>query len=389
MRRNVSLGICLAVALGIAGCQDQSTEPAAPNEGPSLAVAATTHHLRLNPAALPGLAQLRDRDIASSEHVIDPDAYKCRQATRVGNWFNSQLNRIPQPVLASLVNDLAAPDVAFVDAYVLEPLGPQEFGYTGEFNATLPAIATSVKGFWNFTSPNVLLAAMKGTYLTQVNRVTFLYENFFTETDEDGNTIPVSHDEAVALANQLHDLIVNTRSLNGGDHALFSFNAFAIPQAFTGPKVAMGDGVVEGLASVGLGDLAGLANQAVYAHEFGHQIQFKNNYFADAVPGATTDAELTRYTELMADAYSGYYLAHQNLGKTDKQQIRDAERAFFNLGDCAFDNPGHHGTPNQRAASADFGIETAANEGGTILTQQQFHALFVAKYPEIIASDKK
>jgi hypothetical protein len=106
------------------------------------------------------------------------------------------------------------------------------------------------------------------------------------------------------------------------------------------------------------------------------------------VPGATTQAEFTRYTELMADAYSGYYLAHQNLGKTDKQQIRDAERAFFNLGDCAFDNGGHHGTPNQRQAAVDFGMELGSLPG-TPLTQQQFHTAFVAKYPQIIAPDKK
>jgi len=112
------------VSLGIAGCQDQSTEPASQPEVPSTALATTAHHLRLNPAALRGSAQLRDRILGGSEHVIDPEAYKCRQSTRVGNWFNSQLNRIPQPVLVSLVNELAAPDVAFVDAYVLEPLGP-------------------------------------------------------------------------------------------------------------------------------------------------------------------------------------------------------------------------------------------------------------------------
>jgi predicted metalloprotease len=143
-------------------------------------------------------------------------------------------------------------------------------------------------------------------------------------------------------------------------------------------------------AAAGLGNIAALAPQAVYGHEFGHHIQFKNGYDAEAIPGQnaqTSAAELTRYTELMADAYSGYYLAHQNLGKTDKQQIRDAERAFFNLGDCAFDNPGHHGTPNQRQASVDFGIEVASR-GGPTLTQQQFHALFFAKYPELIAPTK-
>ena len=89
----------------------------------------------------------------------------------------------------------------------------------------------------------------------------------------------------------------------------------------------------------------------------------------------------------MADAYSAYYVMHQNLGKTDKQQVRDLLRVFFNIGDCAFDNPGHHGTPNQRQAAADFGIDVASTPG-PILTQQQFHALFVAKYPEIIAPDK-
>jgi len=180
--------------------------------------------------------------------------------------------------------------------------------------------------------------------------------------------------------------------LNGGDHPLFSFNAFAIPAIpnFVPNKIIMGDGVLEGFAAAGLGNIADLAPQAVYAHEFGHQIQFKNGYDAETIPGQnaeTSDAELTRYTELMADAYSGYYLAHQNLGKTTNQQIRDAERAFFNLGDCAFDDPGHHGTPNQREASVDFGIEVA-NQGGPVLSDQAFHALFVAKYPDLIAADR-
>jgi hypothetical protein len=391
MRRKAPLGICLAIALGIVGCQNETTEPAAPAEALSQAVAGTTHHLRLNPAAFPGSARLRDRVFAGSEHVIDPEAYKCRQATRVGNWFNSQLNQIPLPVLRSLVLDVLAPDVAFVDALVFRP---QEFGYSGEFNAIIPAIATDVKGFWAFTSnPTVLLGAMKGTNLTNVARVTLIYENFFIDGfEENGDPIPVPHTEAVQLANQLHDLIVNTRSLNGGDHPLFSFNAFATnKEDFGVDLVAMGDGVVEGFAAVGLGHIADLANQAVYAHEFGHQIQFKNGYIDEDIPGQndeTSDAELTRYTELMADGYSGYYLAHQNLGKTNKQQIRDAERAFFNLGDCAFDQGGHHGTPNQREASVDFGMELASR-GGAILTQQQFHDLFFAKYPELIAPDKK
>ena len=392
MSRNALLGICLGIALGVVGCQNESTEPTSQAQAPSLALAATTmHHLRLNPSALP--SSLRDR-VGSSEHVIDPEAYKCRQTTRVGNWFNSQLNQIPLPILRTLILDLAAPDVVTVEALLLEPLGPQQFGYTGEFNTVMLNTESSVKSFWQWTTPNVRLGTMKGPVLLNVNLVAAIYHNFFTDEDANGHPIPISSAQALEMANELHDLILNTRSLNGGNHPLFSFNAFAvpaIPALGVVDKVVMGDGVLEGFAAAGLGNIAALAPQAVYAHEFGHHIQFKNGYDAETIPGQnaeTSDAELTRYTELMADAYSGYYLAHQNLGKTDKQQIRDAERAFFNLGDCAFDDPGHHGTPNQREAAVDFGIEVAANDGGTILTQQQFHALFVAKYPEIIAPDK-
>src|SRR6476620_5212488 len=111
MSRNALLGICLGLALGVVGCQNESTEPTSQAQAPSLALATTRHHLRLNPSALP--SSLRDR-VGSSGHVIDPEAYKCRQTTRVGNWFNSQINQIPLPVLRSLVLDLAAPDVATV-----------------------------------------------------------------------------------------------------------------------------------------------------------------------------------------------------------------------------------------------------------------------------------
>jgi len=389
MRRNASLGICLAIALGIVGCQNETTEPAAPTAAPSLAVASTTHHVRLNPSALP--ASIRNR-LPSSEHVIDPSAYQCRQATRVGNWFNSQINQIPLPILRTLVLDLAAPDVATIEALLFELFRPgtQQFGYTGEFNTVMLNTESSVKSFWGWTTPNVLLGAMKGSVLLNKPVVAFIYRTFFTDEDANGNPIPITATQAAELADQLADLVANTRSLKGGNHPLFSFNAFALPAipGLAADKVVMGDGVLEGYAAAGLGNIAALAPQAVYGHEFGHHIQFKNGYGPE-LPGAnaeTSDAEFTRYTELMADAYSGYYLAHQNLGKTTKQQIRDAERAFFNLGDCAFDNPGHHGTPNQREAAVDFGMQVAS-EGGPLLNQQAFHARFVTKYPDLIAPD--
>jgi hypothetical protein len=64
-------------------------------------------------------------------------------------------------------------------------------------------------------------------------------------------------------------------------------------------------------------------------------------------------------------------------------------RVFFDIGDCAFDNPGHHGTPNQRMRAANFGFSVAAEaqKQGHILTANQFHARFVAAYPDLVAPD--
>jgi hypothetical protein len=62
---------------------------------------------------------------------------------------------------------------------------------------------------------------------------------------------------------------------------------------------------------------------------------------------------------------------------------------YFNVGDCAFDNPGHHGTPLQRMRAATFGFNVAdqAQKQGHILTADQFHRLFLAAYASFVAPD--
>ena len=78
------------------------------------------------------------------------------------------------------------------------------------------------------------------------------------------------------------------------------------------------------------------------------------------VPKATTDAEVTMYFELMADAYAGYYLTHKLGAGLKRRRVEHFLQIFFQLGDCAFTNPGHHGTPNQRMKAARFGFAIAA-----------------------------
>jgi predicted metalloprotease len=148
----------------------------------------------------------------------------------------------------------------------------------------------------------------------------------------------------------------------------------------------MGDGILHAYEDLGLGDVA---PQAIYAHEFAHHIQFLNGYFDDEIVADGDPAEMTRYTELMADALSAYYLSHKRGATMNQRRVVQFLEVFFEIGDCSFSSPGHHGTPNQRMAAAQFGfaIADATQKKGKVLTAEEFHDLFVAFYPTLIAPD--
>jgi hypothetical protein len=59
---------------------------------------------------------------------------------------------------------------------------------------------------------------------------------------------------------------------------------------------------------------------------------------------------------------------------------------FFNLGDCQFRNPSHHGTPTQRKAAAEWGykLATDAQQRSRILPAQELARLFDAALENII-----
>ena len=181
---------------------------------------------------------------------------------------------------------------------------------------------------------------------------------------------------------------LNATTMNGGNYAFWTFNSVSFRDREDGipDKIVMGDGILEGFAAVGFSDVA---PQAIFAHEFAHQIQYENDYFDDL--GAVSRAEATRYTELMADAMAAYYLTHARGASMNQKRVKQFLNVFYQIGDCAFSDPGHHGTPNQRFAAAEFGFRLAdqAQKQGHILTAEQFHRAFLAYYPAIIAPDAK
>lgn len=89
----------------------------------------------------------------------------------------------------------------------------------------------------------------------------------------------------------------------------------------------------------------------IVAHEYGHQIQNELGLFERGLP--------TVAYELQADCFAGSWAKHvydeQRLDETDVQEALDAALA---VGDFNRDDPGHHGTPEQRRGAWYAGFES-------------------------------
>ena len=175
----------------------------------------------------------------------------------------------------------------------------------------------------------------------------------------------------------------------GHDFAPWTFNAFAyrFDNDYGGNGIAMGDGVYKRMEADGL---AGEGADFIFFHEFAHHIQYQTGVML--YPPYTTFStmpERTRYKELMADALAAYYAIHARGGTSRKERIEEIARAAFNVGDCAFENAGHHGTPNQRAAAVQFAhdmIFSHPNQGQPLRADTFINA-FMASYETMIAPD--
>lgn len=298
----------------------------------------------------------------------------CNDNTASSQWLDQQLADWNNTIINRVLN-AAMLDLPTYDALIFENSSAgHEFGSDGQYTQRLTKAFKDLKRFWNIESQNIVLAPMHGTMLTDRAKILRTYKAAFGLDD--------------ASANYYADFVLATvkayPQLRGGDHPLFTFNAFA-QSSFSFPlygvipdKIIMGDGIMDAFAAIGYADVA---PQAILAHEFGHHIQFDLNLF-----GNTSGAEATRRTELMADAYSAYYLSHARGASMQWKRVQLFLNVFFNIGDCSFTSEGHHGTPTQRMAAAKWGYEVAdaAKKQGHILTAQEFTKKFEAQLPKLI-----
>jgi hypothetical protein len=147
-------------------------------------------------------------------------------------------------------------------------------------------------------------------------------------------------------------------------------------------KLIVGDGVLSALEYMKIADVG---PRAVLGHEFGHHVQYEDNLFTSPLTGA----EATRRTELMADTFGTYFATHSRGLALNAKRVLQAEKSFYEVGDCAFDNPGHHGTPNQRLHASQWGANLAdtAQKQGHILPSLTVARAFDAALPGLVATD--
>ena len=105
-------------------------------------------------------------------------------------------------------------------------------------------------------------------------------------------------------------------------------------------------------------DDQGLAVMAVAAHEFGHIAQFRSGVDERLLRSQRT----VKRMELHADFLSGYFLG---VRKRQRPSISvwAAGHTLYRIGDYEFQNPNHHGTPDERVAAAESGFKLGYDEG--------------------------
>ncbi len=268
-------------------------------------------------------------------------------------------------------------DVILDDYFIInqiaafDNINTDTFGASGEYTRYVNNRVRSLEKFWDMPD----LISVRGQHtstLEDLNVLRYVYENYSDATPEDINYL-------LGIAEHF-----NTTSDQIPENPFYASDGFA---TFSG-IIVVGDGIVSMLAETGLDPK--VVWSGILAHEWGHQIQFQNfGNWEYPIPAFINTPESTRMTELEADFLTAYYLTHKRGGTYNWKRVEDVLASFFNIGDCGFESPGHHGTPDQRLEAARQGYLLAANQKkkGQISSAQSVHDAFLSILPGVVGSD--
>ncbi|MFF4788515.1 hypothetical protein ACFY2M_01785 [Streptomyces sp. NPDC001276] len=315
------------------------------------------------------------------DSAINPGDYQC-QRTELTTYANTLLNGVQDPFTLLILQLFGGFDFPTYDALVFgSESKANTFGVNGEYTQKLTAEMKNLKRFWDIDSAGIELIPMHGADVySSPERLARTLSVLYGGTAEDN----------LDLAELFIELVDSEPVLQGGANPIFTFNAFAYSEVDDpdplgiSDRIIMGDGIIQGMTEVGLGDVA---PRAIVGHEFGHHVQYQNNLFESDLAGP----EATRRTELMADAFGTYYLTHARGEALNAARLIKSEKSFYQVGDCSFTSSGHHGTPNQRLASSSWaaGVANDALNQGHVLPSLKLDELFEAKLPDLVKPDTR
>lgn len=316
------------------------------------------------------------------DNAINPGDYTCA-STPLTDWINGQVDELDFSTYFILAI-LGGLDLPTYDALILGTESKSNvFGADGSYTNELTRTMKNLRDFWDVDGKGIQLIPMKGKQaFADLDRMAYVLSVMYGDTPE----------AVLPIAELIQEIVQGDPALRGGDHPLFTFNAFAFdptgdPEAEElglTKRIIMGDGIMEGMKAIGL-DVT--APRSILSHEYGHQVQYAKGLFDSPLTGP----EATRRTELMADALGTYFMTHKRGQAINDRTVLQNEQSFYNVGDCSYTSDGHHGTPNQRLASSEWavGIVKSQSNQGHQVGGAVFGKLFDAKLPAIVAPDAR
>jgi hypothetical protein len=98
---------------------------------------------------------------------------------------------------------------------------------------------------------------------------------------------------------------------------------------------------------------SGVSIAIIMAHEFGHCVDAKYNVYSSR----------NHRNELFADYLAGCYL-HLKSMTIGEQYVSEVANSFYSIGDYQFNDPSHHGTPQQRVSCLMAGYNFSKSKVG-------------------------
>jgi hypothetical protein len=321
------------------------------------------------------------------DEAIDPNDYECDDETDFRVWLGETVAVINPDTLAFLGGVAAFDWPTYYSLLFNNDATDDYIGLHGEYTKELIKRHKDNQRFWDVPSDDILLLGMHGAVIADDAKMVPVVQLLLGGFDQNGNFVYLPEDFAQFIVDYVQFAIESDPTI-GYDHPLFTLNALAfsdegveiIPGFGLIPdKIVMGEGLLEALDQIGLGTNA---PDYIHAHEFTHHVQYELGAFDDIYT-----PETTRRTELMADAFGAYYLGHARGATFQTKRFIDVLNAAYGIGDCAFFDPNHHGTPNQRQAAAIWGADLAASarKQGHINSATLMLELFEEELPNLVA----